>query len=553
MQRQIRELMTDEYMTERYKMFTETLGISLSLTIASDTYDIPAGAIKDVRLNLTSTGFNGKINFVMTTEKKESPFFIQFIKPTLIHCSLSISGVLNQPDPLPDPLQVQGIVMEKSVREAAFEGVRDSPVMYYDYEIDIRDAPRALWSQHYPIKLYTQKKMSDVIKDNSVSWDLPTMDWDELETVHDQICLALGHDQGHASFYDFVMWYTWSRGGVCYYDYGQQRLKFSGEKQNDMGTTTLDRHDIETYRLVIPETLRHHIRIHNSSTVIHNTIDLQQDEAVEGITHDRITRTDIAGDLTVLKQRQKKHLDLSSSEIHFNFKQFPPKTFVIGTIVEFSREKWFKSLSFNTKQFRVHGIFFHARMIQQITENGIKAAHAEFQVDMRAEMEEKDNPARIFPAFITPQYPLPVEGKIISEVGDEPDKTYQIYTSEETSLEYYHVKIPLWDLDIKTPFITDITTGHYFFPAFRDTRIVVDLFLHTAAINRFLDWGEGTRLPMDTQGNHILFGKNQVSQTSMRYLYEENKPVFSIKRTSQKDTELIQMSEESIVLQTKEE
>ena len=534
-------------------MFTETLSISLSLTIDADTYEIPGGAIKNVSLKLTSTGFKAKINFIMTTEKKESPFFLQFIKPTLIKCQLSVSGVLNQPDPLPDPLQIQGVVMGKSVREAAFEGVDDSPIMYYDYEIEVQDAPRTLWSQHYPIKLYTQEKMSNVITDNSVSWAMPILEWSELEKMHDHICLALGNDKGGASFYDFIMWYTYSRGGVCYYDYGAQGLKLTNEKQNDMAETTLDRYDIKAHRLIVPETIRHNIRIHNSSTVIHNTVDLQQDEAVEGITHDRITRTDIANDMEVLKQRQRKHLDLLSNEIHLDFKQFPPKTFVVGSLVKFSREKWYKHISFNEGTFRVYSISFHARAVQQTTESGINASHADYEVDMHATLEEKDNPARIFPTFITPQYPLPVEGKIISEVGEKPDKTYQIYTSEETSLEYYHVKIPLWDLDIKTPFITDITTGHYFFPAFRDTRILVDLFLHTADINRFLDWGEGTRLPMDTQGNHILFGKNNVSQTSMKYLYAENLPVFSIKRTSQKDTELIQMSEESIVLQTKEE
>lgn len=534
-------------------MFTETLCISLFLTIDANTYEIPGGAIKKVRLNLTSTGFKGKINFIMTTEKRESPFFLQFIKPTLIQCQLSVSGVFNQPDPQPDPLQIQGLVMGKSVREAAFEDVDDSPIMYYDYEIEVQDAPRTLWSQHYPIKLYTQDKMSNVITDNSVSWALPILEWPELEKVHDHICLALGNDKGCASFYDFVMWYTHSRGGVCYYDYGQQGLKLASEKQNDVAVTTLDRYDIKAHRLIIPDTIRHHIRIHNSSTVIHSTVDLPQDEAVEGITHDRITRTDIANDMELLKQRQRKHLDLLSNEIRLDFKQFPPKKFVVGSFVKFSREKWYKNISFNDGTFRVYSISFHARALQQTTESGINAAHADYEVDMHAKLEDKENPARIFPAFITPQYPLPVEGKIISEVGEKLDKTYQIYTSEETSLEYYHVKIPLWDLDIKTPFITDITTGHYFFPAFRDTRILVDLFLHTADINRFLDWGEGTRLPMDTQGNHILFGKNNMSQTSMKYLYEENLPVFSIKRTSQKDTELIQMSEESIVLQTKDE
>jgi hypothetical protein len=527
--------------------------MSLFMTIDSKKYTLPKGSVKAVALDLSATGFQGKVNFIMSTEEKTSSFFLKFIQSDLIEIELLVAGVFNQPDPLPLPLKMKGLVTKKSVQEIPFEKVDTSPILYYDYEIEIMDSPQVLWKQHYPIKLYTEKKMSAVITDNSPEGGGPVMDWPELEKTHGHICLALGNDQTRASFYDFIMWYVQSRGGICYFDYLLQSLKISGKKQEDIPITTLDRDDIEDYRLVIPETLRNNIRIHNSSTENHSTVELKQEKAVLGISHDRITRTTLATDLETLKQFEKKNLDIPLSEVHIVFKQFPPKSFLPGSIVEFSPEKWFKRISFSSKLFRVRKLGFHATAVHTETENNINAEHAEFNVEMTAKMEEKDNPARIFPEFKTPQYPLMVEGKIISEIGEKTDKTFQIYTDDDTSLEYYHVKIPLWDLDVRTPFVTDIATGHYFFPAFKDTRIVVDLFLHHACINRFLDWGEGTRLPMDSQGNHILFGKNNLSETSLKYLYEENKPVFSIKRTSETDTELIKMSEESIIFQTKEE
>jgi len=453
-------------------MFTESLNISLSLTLDSTTYNIPKGAIKETNLDISSSGFRGSINFIRTTEKKESKFFTQFIKPGLIEFEVSIHGVFNQPAPPPEALKVKGLVTGKSVKESTFEGVSTKPIMYYDYNIDIMDAPQVLWKQHFPIKLYTQKKMSEVIRDNSVKGVSPEMDWEELEKKHDHVCLALGNDKGKASFYDFIMWYTQSRGGICFFDYIKQDLKITDKKQANIPDTILDRHDVEDYHLLIPEILRNNIRIHNSSAELHNTLYLEQDEAVEGISHDRITRTDISNDMEVLKNRQKKNLDIPLSEVDIVFKQFPPKTFFSGSMVKFSKEKWLKNISFNKKTFRVIKIDFHATAINRITESGINAEYAEFNIDMTARMEEKDNPARIFPEFKAPQYPLPVEGKIISEIGNDPDKTYQIYTHEETSL---------------------------------------------------------------------------------RYFYEENLPVFLIKRTSQKDTELIRMNELSIVIQTKEE
>ncbi|NQY38438.1 MAG: hypothetical protein HRT37_26610 [Alteromonadaceae bacterium] len=68
-----------------------------------------------------------------------------------------------------------------------------------------------------------------------------------------------------------------------------------------------------------------------------------------------------------------------------------------------------------------------------------------------------------------------------------------------------------------------------------------------------LDWGKGVFLEQDTQGNHLLFGKNNTDETSLRHSYEDKKPVFSIKRTKEKDTELVRLEEGKIILQTKED
>ncbi len=81
----------------------------------------------------------------------------------------------------------------------------------------------------------------------------------------------------------------------------------------------------------------------------------------------------------------------------------------------------------------------------------------------------------------------------------------------------------------------------------------MDLSLHKARVARVLDWGDSTRLPSDYQGNHILFGKNDEDQTSMQHYYDESKPVLSIERTNDTDTQLIKISEESILLQTQDD
>ncbi len=64
---------------------------------------------------------------------------------------------------------------------------------------------------------------------------------------------------------------------------------------------------------------------------------------------------------------------------------------------------------------------------------------------------------------------------------------YPTATDDDTSLEYYKVYVPLWDLNILTRYIPDFLPGHLYFPLFRDTRILVDLSLHKARVARVLD------------------------------------------------------------------
>jgi hypothetical protein len=111
----------------------------------------------------------------------------------------------------------------------------------------------------------------------------------------------------------------------------------------------------------------------------------------------------------------------------------------------------------------------------------------------------------------------------------------------------------LWNKEIKIPFEPDFFTGHFYFPAYKHTRTLVALYFDCAEIDRFLEWGEDVRLPMDTQGNHILFGKNYESQTSMQHVYVDDKPLLSIERISGIDTELIKLEEGTLILQTKED
>lgn len=533
-------------------MFTDSLIATLTITSGGTDYNIPAGSIRAIHLRMGVAGFEGNAGFTLTS-RDDNDFFTAFADTAVTGMSLSLQATWNQPEDTPEPLCIEGLVTRKSVREYTVEIMKDTPVIWYDFEIDFKDAVQVLWGQHFPVCIYSESSMNDVISANTVSDFTVSTDMAELDTTCDQICLGLGVPGNPASFYDFILWYAYTRNGVVYYDYANTQLVISDTKQTADSISTLDIDDVGAYRLVVSEIIRHNIRLHNVSSESAATTSITQDEAVAGIYRDHVIRTDISSDVATETTNLEATLTVPSKEVHLEFRQMPRTTFTVGSLVEFDDEKWYQGLSFNDETFRVYEIELNATAVNQVSETGINAEYAPFQIAMTAKMEYKDNAARIFPGFARPQYPLAVEGTVVSETGEDTDKTYQIYTDEDTSLEYYQVYIPLWDLTIKTRYIPDFLPGHFYFPMFRDTRVLVELSLNNARLARVLDWGDSTRLPDDYQGNHILFGKNDGDQTSMQHYYDESKPVLSIERTYGSDTQLVKISEESILLQTQDD
>jgi hypothetical protein len=74
----------------------------------------------------------------------------------------------------------------------------------------------------------------------------------------------------------------------------------------------------------------------------------------------------------------------------------------------------------------------------------------------------------------------------------------------------------------------------------------------SARIRSFLDWRPGGRLPTDSQGNHILVGKEDAkNQTSIRHVYVDAKPQFIIERIMGSDHQLIKIDEGGIHMVTR--
>lgn len=366
-------------------------------------------------------------------------------------------------------------------------------------------------------------------------------------------CLGLGSDLNEASFYDFLMWYVKCYNGVCTYNYKTQSLKLSNRKTTEKSSISFHPEEIDDLCIHMPETCRQNIRILNAYSESPKKIEVTQDQAVSGTSKDIILRTEIVKELDKRKNLEASKLNYRQHEIEISLKQFPAKTFRIGSMVKFETGEWSDKTFLQKKTYRIHEIRLTANAKEQGADHDLNADFTVYDMEMTTRMEYKDNPAVMLPHFKTPYYPIRVEGKIVSLAGKPTHKTYQIFSNPKTSQDYYSVFIPLWNSPVMVPFTPDITTGHFFFPAFTNSRVLLDVYYDSAEITDFLDWGEGTRLSMDSQGNHILFGKSASSETSIKYVYKDNKPLFSIERVWGTDTELIQMEDGGIILETKED
>ena len=147
-----------------------------------------------------------------------------------------------------------------------------------------------------------------------------------------------------------------------------------------------------------------------------------------------------------------------------------------------------------------------------------------------------------------------VEGKIVSETGATTDTTYQFYTDKTTSVKYYQISIPLWTNKIvRATYQPNFDAGQFYFPPYKNARVLVGLGFDTAFISSFLDWGTGTALTLDSQGNQLVMGQSATSQNIIKHSYVDKKPELQIQRTQDKDTELLQFSDGYIILQTQQE
>ncbi|MFO0660576.1 MAG: hypothetical protein U0165_12200 [Polyangiaceae bacterium] len=535
-------------------MFTDRLASKLELTLGSSTFSIESRDIERIELHMRAWGFSGEVVFwvVCTTSPDEDTVFAEFVKPDVAKAALTLARAFDEPDEEAEALVVHGIISDKRIQEKAVDDVAGAPVLMRRYAFHFEDTAHAHWRHHRPTALYVDSTLQTLIDDHVPTGVTLEHAWTASSTQYQVLSLGLGVEDTPAHFGDFIAWLTDRQHIGLFYDYVNDKYKLTTTKPTVSEPPKLEVDDVESIEVLFPKVRRDKVVVLNAYTdASEKKKEGTNANEVTGLRSDFLVRTSIASQVTSRSTLEGSRASQQMPGVKFTLMRFPVDVLApgvgIGLVDDFSSNLWAQN-----KSFRIVAIDMVATLEGE--QVGVDAeTGGTYSMSYEIEAEQASDPVFRRPEYQTPVWPFKVEGKTLSETGADDEETYQIYQDSTTSLDQYKVKIPLFDDKKVVVLFEPITlSGHFYFPAYKDERVLIALHFDHANLVGFLDWRPGGRLPLESQGNHILFGKKAASQTSLQHIYQDAKPVLAIKRTDDKDEQTIRIFDGTIIMTTKE-
>ncbi|PTL85395.1 hypothetical protein [Vitiosangium sp. GDMCC 1.1324] len=531
--------------------FQEELRFELTLTVGGKSFSIPGGQLKHLSARMANHGFTASVTFWSSLEKKDAPLFTALQKPDLVQVRLSVAAVDPELDPPPAPLVLQGLVRSRRLVAETHGATKSADRVFRRYTLEFADAAQVLWRQHRPVELHTNISMQEVLDAHKASLQL-SYDWAVLRQKQEMLCLALGADVPGVSFYDFVLWYVHTRNGVFSYDSQQNQYLLTDSKPSSGQAAPLSRQRVQHVQVQLPQPIRHGTRVLNALANGPTTTALAQDQAVTGVSHDVLLRTPITAQAEQRQKLEKTRLQVRQRQLLVSFKRFPSVDVFPGALLRLEGPLWPSALTGLGEDQRVLELELEAHAEREGQHDEQQSKEANYQVLLSARLESSSEPLVTLPPYRVPRYPIHVEGLVHSPGGEPQDRRYLIIEDEKTSLSYFRMTVPLWNQTVSVPAEPTLFPGQFFFPPYKNTRVMVALHFERAELIRFLDWKEGVRTPQDGQGDQLLLGWNKTSQTAFTHDFQDENPMWRMHRTNSGDTQIVRMGEGHLFIQVKE-
>lgn len=531
-------------------MFSEKLALSLHLKTSSDSHAVPAGAIENFEVELFTWGFTVEVSFHVNCEIEEDPIFPTVTGTAPITAKLSVARY-RSPDEKVTPLVLGGYVVERSFEETVAPDLEGEPVVGRLYRLRIVDPARALWKRHFPVELYANASMKEVVQAHLFGGLEIDFEYPELEKKHDVLCVST-HPGTEASFYDFLVWFVASKDGVLEFDPTTGRYRIAGEKRAEKAQP-LDPACVEAIGVDLNEPHRHVTHVLNPYTEAATpSRKIDNEHAIRGVRRDVLAHTPLSARFDERIGLETARLRPGADRVRIAFQRFPDPAPTTSTPFRIGDGFSTKTYAYG-KEYRIVRLDIRANVADlPDDERDLEAEVAAFELDMQILAEQKAEARPSYPRYIPPPYPVIAEGKVLSSSGEEDERTWTIVENESDSMHYHQVHVPLWDKKIIVPFAPNLLSGQFFFPAYKGQRVLLALDFSAASIQRCLDWAQNARLPNETQGNQLVLGYGAENGTIVRHWYRDDRPVLHIERKLGDDLETIDVSEGTIRFEVRE-
>ncbi|MEM9492359.1 MAG: hypothetical protein AAGC55_24650, partial [Myxococcota bacterium] len=331
-------------------MFTTRLASTLSLTLGGKRFDVPGGNLRAVSADMTSHGFNASVSFIVADNealggKFKDELLTDFIDTKRIDVSLLLEPEFPEPESEETAsdavIELKGIVTSRTMSESVVRVRDERMVLFRRYTVEFTDPAQALWREHFPVELHTDKTVEQVLRIHTGADIQLICDFAPL-TEQLQIVFLNLEERWRASFYDFVMWYLDARNGVWTYDYETRKYTISTApptpkvKDNAIGLDEAH----TTVRLPEPPRYKRHV-LNSYTESPQNRLVENNPDAFTGIRRDALLRTQIAQPVDNRVSVDKKRMEVAKPELDMSFARFPSTAVYPGMEMTFLAQNMF--------------------------------------------------------------------------------------------------------------------------------------------------------------------------------------------------------------------
>lgn len=534
------------------------------LKFTSSEFKLAGSNIKRLSLQAFPWGFNGEVEFIVINYPIKDSLYADFIKAGELQVELTVARGLQPPkNTKVTPMTVTGVVTDRSYRETPGDLVGNTPVagnpiLFRTYCIKFTDPAEYFWGKHYPTRYYSDTDMSTIIQDNLVNGIQLKMDWDVLKVKQPNVTVKTGFGEpGCVSFYDFILWYIDQNGGFFVYQYAESSYLIAGQRPDTGSADDIPCNylDLENLEIGLPPIQSSKLQIINGVAIAPSIEKSDKKGDILPLSRDVLVREDIPKEFQAyVKSQKSKELEHISAESRLDFKSILYQMFYPEDVLTCNQATWSKQSYLYGKKIRVFSIAVSAKLFEDNVTDNIDSDEAVYDMGFHCILHDVEDDKKRLPVYRTPSYPVLMEGVVRSDVSEKNSSTYNIIKDQETLGDYLQVEIPVWEKILaRVQHDPGHFTGQFYFPPYNGQKVLLGLWFHGARILRNLDWRACAPLPVESQGNHLVFGTKSDSRSSIQHSYIDNQPKLDISRVLENDVETISLAEGSIILRTRQD